>query len=69
MTVKHALAQSDIAQRMYIIYLDMQDVQRMFDHGAIGWKERNDKLSVLRSQFEQKRQEYDAEICAEVMET
>jgi hypothetical protein len=41
----------------------------MFDRGAIECRERDARLSDLKSQLEQKFEEYHAEICAEIMET
>lgn len=69
MTVKYALAQSDLVQQMYRIYLNICDVRHMFDRGAIECRERDARLSDLKSQLGQKFEEYHAEICAEVMET
>jgi hypothetical protein len=49
-------------------YLNIYDVQQMFDDGLVGREERDAEVSNLTSQFDQARQEYDAVICAEIME-
>lgn len=68
MSVKYTLARMQTLRRMCDFYLNIYDVQQMFDDGLVGREERDAEVSNLTSQFDQARQEYDAVICAEIME-